>query len=71
MTNVTKQPLQYEGSATVTVQSSYYKNLAPYILLNFSNETTENAVGSTDLNSKSKFSDDNHFSAVFPFHIKE
>lgn len=71
MTNVTKQPLQQEGSATVTVKSSYYKNLAPYILLNFSNETTENAMGSTDLTSKSKLYDENHFSAVFPYHIKE
>lgn len=71
MTNVTKWPLQYEGAATVTVQSSYCKSLAPYILLNFSNRATENAMGSAELTSKSKFSDDNHFPEVFPFHIKE
>lgn len=71
MTNVTKRPLQYEGAATVTVQSSYFKNLAPYILLNFSNRATENTMGSAELTSKSKFSADNHFPAVFPFHIKK
>lgn len=41
MANATKKPQQYEGSATVIVKSSYH---IPYILLNYSNRTTENAL---------------------------
>lgn len=69
MANATKKPQQYEGSATVIVKSSYH---IPYILLNYSNRTTENALWSKELTSKSKFSDDNHSlsqSSLFTYRI--